>query len=94
MKEKWVQGAPLHSHTQLHTQGLGRSCGGGQGLPSTIVFLLGLSLLIAVVRAAKYRNLVGQRVNHPVWQLIHYLSLTKAIFLLTYVTEYLMAVNE
>ena len=54
MKVEWVQGAPLHSHTQLHTQGLGRLCSIGQGLPSTIVFSLGLSLPYAVVWAAKY----------------------------------------
>jgi len=40
MKVEWEKGAPLHLHTQLHTQVLGRLCGGGQGLPSTIVFSL------------------------------------------------------
>ena len=54
MKEDWVQGAPLYLHTQLHTQVLGRLCGGGQGLPSTIVFLLGLSLPATMVWAGKY----------------------------------------
>ena len=54
MKEDWVQGAPPHSHTQLHMQGLGRLWDIGQGLPSTIVFLLGLLLPYAVVWAAKY----------------------------------------
>ena len=44
MKVEWVQGAHPNLHTQLHTQVLGILCGGGQGLPSTIVFLLGLSL--------------------------------------------------
>ena len=54
MKVEWVQGAPLHLHTQLHTQVLGHLCGGGKGLPSTIVFWLGLSLPAAVVWAAFY----------------------------------------
>ena len=49
MKVEWVQGAPLHLHTQLHTQVLGHLCGGGQGLPSQIVFSLGLSLPAAMV---------------------------------------------
>ena len=54
MKVEWVQGAPPHSHTQLHTQVLGRLCGSGQGLPSTIVFSLGLSLPTAVVWSGFY----------------------------------------
>ena len=61
MKEEWVQGAPLHSHTQLHTQGPRRLCGIEQGLPSSIVFLLGLLLPVAMVWVAK--NPVGQRVK-------------------------------
>ena len=44
MKEDWVHGAPPHSHTQLHMQGLGHFCGIGQGLPSTVIFWLRLLL--------------------------------------------------
>ena len=45
-----MQGAPLFLHTQLRTL----YHGGGQGLPSTIVFACGLSLPIAVVWGTKY----------------------------------------
>ena len=54
MKVEWVPGAPSHLHTQLYTQVLGSLCSGGQGLPSTIVFLLSLWLHPAMVWAAKY----------------------------------------
>ena len=54
MKEEWVQGANLHPHTQLHTQGLGGLCGIGQGLPSTIVIARGLLSPMPVFLAAFY----------------------------------------
>ena len=53
MKVEYVQGAPSHSQTQLHMQVLGHFCRGGQGLPSTIIFVLSLSLPVKVVWAAK-----------------------------------------
>ena len=65
MKVEYVRGAPSHSHTQLHTQVLGRLCGGGQGLPSTIIFLLGLLIPAAVVWAAKYSHgAKGERIQN------------------------------
>ena len=54
MKVEWVQGAPSNFHTQLHTQVLGSLCGGGQGLPSTIIFPLSLLLPATVMWAAFY----------------------------------------
>ena len=44
-------GRATHTH-KLHTQVLGRLYGGGQRLPSTIVFSIGLSLPTAVVWVA------------------------------------------
>ena len=55
MKRRIGYKGPLPTHTRkLHTQVLGTIPGIGQGLPFTIVFLLGLSLLYAVVWAAKH----------------------------------------
>ena len=52
-----MQGALLFLHTQLRTL----YHGGGQRLPSTIVFACGLLLPVAVVWGTKYP--VGQRVK-------------------------------
>ena len=62
MKEDWVQGAPLHSHTQTSYAGTRAFM---RHRARVALFLLGLLLPYAVVWATKYpRGGKGLRINY------------------------------